>query len=173
MILKEISNFNNVNDYLPILNGCINADLIVIFLVYHGIIKSVFLKKWYSKFKLSAIIVDVLLFFIIIITTRFFYTYLFNIYSIFYFIGLAIVIQIIHDVLFYNMFKNTPVGYNNMLDFFKGYSNEMGLKAIFTNMGVITLACLFSEHFNTYSLNMNIILLIVSCYFFPYVINYS
>jgi hypothetical protein len=173
MILKEISNFNNVNDYLPILNGCINADLIIIFLVYHGVIKSLFLKKWYSQFKLSAIIVDVLLFFIIIIITRFFYTYLFNTSSVFYFIGLAICVQIIHDLLFYNTFKNTPIGYNKMLDFFKGYSNEMGFKAMFTNIMVVTLACLFAAHFNTYSVNMNIVLLIVSCYFFPYVINYA
>jgi len=32
-MFKDISNFNNVNDYLPILNGCINADLIIIFFI--------------------------------------------------------------------------------------------------------------------------------------------
>ena len=31
MIFKDISNFNNTRDYLPILNGCINADLFVLF----------------------------------------------------------------------------------------------------------------------------------------------
>ena len=30
MIFKDISNFNNVSDYLPILNGCINADFVYI-----------------------------------------------------------------------------------------------------------------------------------------------
>ena len=173
MILKSITNFNNVNDYLPILNGCINADLMFIFLVYHGFIKSVFIKKWYKTFKLNAIIVDVLIFFIIIIIARYVCTYLFKVYTILFFIGLAICIQIIHDILFYIIFTNTPMGYNSMLDFFKGYSNEIGIGAMFTNICIISLACLFSAYFNTFSLNMNIITLIISCYFYPYMINYE
>ena len=48
-MFKDISNFTNVNDYLPILNGCINADLIIIFLTYHGLFKSSLLKKWYNR----------------------------------------------------------------------------------------------------------------------------
>ncbi len=47
-MFKDISNFNNVNDYLPILNGCVNADLIIIFLLYHGIFKSKLLGQWYK-----------------------------------------------------------------------------------------------------------------------------
>ena len=61
MIFKDISNFNNVNDYLPILNGSLNADLIIIFLLYHGIFNSSLLKKWYKKYQLSAVIADVLI----------------------------------------------------------------------------------------------------------------
>ena len=61
MIFKDISNFNNVSDYLSILNGCVNADLIILFLVFHGVSKSVFLKKWYKKYQLSAVIADVLI----------------------------------------------------------------------------------------------------------------
>ena len=44
MIFKDISKFNALNDYLPILNGSLNADLIIIFLLYHGIFKSYYLK---------------------------------------------------------------------------------------------------------------------------------
>ena len=43
MIFKYISNFNNVNDYLPILNGCICSDIIIIFLLYNGVFNSIFL----------------------------------------------------------------------------------------------------------------------------------
>ena len=46
MLFKNISNFSNVNDYLPILNGCLNADFIILFLVFHGAFKSFYLKKW-------------------------------------------------------------------------------------------------------------------------------
>ena len=82
MIFKNISNFNNINDYLPILNGCLSADLIIIFLLYIGIFKSVYLKKWYKKFNLSASIADILILFIGLIIARFLYKYLFDDFNI-------------------------------------------------------------------------------------------
>ena len=66
MLFKNISDFLNVNDYLPILNGCLNADLIIIFLAFHGGFKSIYLKKWYKKYQLSAVLADVLILFMIV-----------------------------------------------------------------------------------------------------------
>ncbi len=171
-IFKDISNFNNVNDYLPILNGCINADLIIIFLVFHNIFKSNYLKKWYHKYQLSAVIADVLILVIGIIISRFFYKLFFNSFNIWKFTALAVCIQIIHDILFYWLFSSLPYGYNTMLDFFKEYAKEVGVGAILGDSFMMILSCLLSSYFATYSLNANIILLIVSVYFFPYLINY-
>lgn len=173
MIFKDISNFNNVSDYLPILNGCLNADLIIIFLAFHGVFKSVFLRKWYKKYQLSAVIADVLILVIGIILARFLYKYLFSEFSIWKFTGLAICIQIIHDLLFYWLFSSLPIGYNSMFDFFKGYAKEVGVGAIIGDSFMMMLACLLSSYFATYSLNLNIIILVVSVYFFPYMINYE
>ena len=173
MLFKDISNFNNVNDYLPILNGCINADLIVLFLVYHGIFQSVYLKKWYKKYQLSAVFADVLILFIGIILARFVYTYIFSTFSIWKFTGLAVCIQIIHDFLFYWLFKSSPLGYNAMLDFFKEYAKEVGVGAIIGDSFMMILTCLISSNFATFSLNFNIICLVISVYFFPYMINYE
>ena len=132
-MFKDISNFNNVNDYLPILNGCINADLIIIFLLYNGVFKSRLLGKWYQKYQLSAVI---------------------------------------HDILFYWFFKTIPTGYNAMLDFFKDYATEVGSGAILGDSFMMIIACLLSSYFATYSLNSNLIILILSLYFVPYMINY-
>ena len=174
MIFKDISNFYKVNDYIPILNGSLNADLIIIFLLYHGIFKSYYLKKWYKKYQLSAIIADVLILVIGIVLARFFYKFVFTNqeFNIWKFTGLAVTIQIIHDVLFYWFFNSVPTGYNSMLDFFKDYANEVGGGAILGDSFMMILACLLSSHFATYSLNTNIILLIISLYFVPYMINY-
>jgi uncharacterized protein YacL len=169
---KDISNFNKISDYLPILNGCINADLIIIFLLYHGVFKSYYLKKWYKKYQLSAVIADVLILVIGIIIARYLYKYFFDAFSIWKFTGLAVIIQIIHDILFYWVFKTVPRGYNSMLDFFKDYANEVGIKAILGDSFMMIIASLLSSYFATYSLNINIIILIVSVYFFPYMINY-
>jgi uncharacterized protein YacL len=172
MIFQDISNFNNVSDYLPILNGCINADLIIIFLLYHGVFKSYYLKKWYKKYQLSAVIADVLILVIGIIIARYLYKYFFGAFNIWKFTGLAVLIQIIHDILFYLFFKTVPSGYNSMLDFFKDYANEVGINAILGDSFMMIIACLLSSHFATYTLNSNIIVLIFSVYFVPYMINY-
>lgn len=172
MIFQDISTFNNVSDYLPILNGCINADIIIIFLLYHGVFKSYYLKKWYKKYQLSAVIADVLILVIGIIIARYLYKYFFGAFNIWKFTGLAVMIQIIHDILFYWFFKTVPIGYNSMLDFFKEYANEVGIKAILGDSFMMILACLLSSHFATYRLNNNIILLIISVYLLPYIINY-
>ena len=173
MIFKDITNFNNVNDYLPILNGCINADLIIIFLAFHGVFKSNYLKKWYKKYQLSAVLADVLILVIVIILARFLYKYLFKTFTIWKFTFLALCIQIIHDILFYLLFKSLPIGYNSMLDFFKDYAKEVGVGAILGDSFMMILACLLSSNFATYSLNTNIIALVISCYFIPYMINYQ
>jgi len=173
MIFKDISNFNNVNDYLPILNGCVNADLIILFLLFHGGFKSSYLKKWYKKYQLSAVLADVLILVIGIIIARFFYHFIFNTFSIWKFTGLAVIIQIIHDFLFYFLFKSTPLGYNSMLDFFKEYAKEVGAKAILGDSFMMILACLLSSNIALQNININIICLVISLYFFPYMINYE
>jgi hypothetical protein len=170
MIFADISNFNNVNDYLPILNGAITADLTIIFLVFHGVFQSVFLKKWYKIFSLSAIIADVLILVIGLIITRFLYHYVFNQWSIIKFTGLAICIQIIHDLLFYYIFSITPFKYSYILDFFKKYAEEVSFRAILGDSFMMALTCFLSSHFATLNLNLNIISLIINVYFIPYLI---
>ena len=175
MIFKDISKFSNIDDYLPILNGCICADLIILFLLFHGAFKSFYLKKWYKKYQLSAVLADVLILVIGIILARFFYKYFFSLqgFNIWKFTFLAVCIQIIHDILFYWLFESLPIGYNSMLDFFKNYAKEVGAGAIVGDSFMMLLACLLSSHFATYSLNTNIIALVISLYFVPYMINYE
>ena len=173
MIFANISNFSNIKDYLPILNGCLNADLIIILLVFHKIFNSFYLKKWYTTFKISAIIADVLILVIGIIIARFLYKFIFSDFNIWKFTGLAVCIQIIHDILFYLFFTNVPRGYNFMLDFFNIYAKEVGAGAILGDSFMMAIACLLSSYFATLDTNSNIILLIISLYFVPYLINYK
>jgi len=107
-----------------------------------------------------------------IILARFFYKFIFDSFNIWKFTALAVFIQIIHDILFYWFFKSVPYGYNKMLDFFKEYAKEVGLGAIIGDSFMMFLSCLLSSYFANYNLNMNIITLIISLYFFPYMTNY-
>lgn len=173
MIFANISNFYKVSDYLPILNGCLNADLIIIFMLYHNIFKSKYLNRWYKRFNLSAVIADILILFIGIIITRYLYKYLFNEFNIIYFIILALIIQITHDILFYLLFTSVPLKYNYMLDFFKLYAKEVGIGAILGDSLMMVLACLLSSYFASFNVNTNIITLVISMYILPYMIYFE
>lgn len=171
MLFQNISNFHSVNDYLPILVGCVLADVIIIFMLMHNIIiKSNYLKKWYKIYNVSACIADILILVIGIIIARFTYKYIFDKFCIWKFTALAIIIQIIHDIIFYLYFKFMPIGYSSILDFFKKYAREVGIGAILGDSFMMILACLFSSYFAGLNVNTNIILLIILVYILPYLI---
>jgi hypothetical protein len=169
-MFKNIANFNNVNDYLPLLNGVLLTDLFVIFLLNAKIIKSQVLKKWYRLYNLSAVIADVLIIFIGLIIVRYIYYYIFDEFSIINFAFLAVVVQIIHDILFYIFFVNIPRGTNKMLDTFKDYANEASYKAIFADSGMMIMSSFIASYLANKNLNTNIIVLILSLYLLPYLL---
>jgi hypothetical protein len=170
MIFTDIANFTNTNDYLPLLNGVLITDLVVILLLNTKIIKSSVLRQWYIKYNISAVIADILIILIGLIITRFIYYYIFNTFSIVNFILLAVLVQIVHDNLFYIFFQNIPRGVNKMLDTFKDYASEASYKAILADSGMMVLACFISSYLANKSLNTNIIVLIVFVYLLPYLL---
>ena len=169
-MLKNIANFNNINDYLPLLNGVLITDLFVIFLSNIKVIDSNVLRKWYSQYNLSAIMADVLIIFIVLIITRALYYYVFDSFSILKFIGLAVLLQITHDILFYVFFTNVPRGVNKMIDTFKDYAKEASYRAILADSGMMIMASLLAFYLVNQSTNTNIIVLIVFLYLLPYLL---
>lgn len=167
----SIDDFNNTSHYLPILNASVLADIIVLLIVYYTpFFNSRFLMKYYEEYRLGAIIADVLILVIGMIITRYYYKAFFNEFSILNFLVLALVIQIIHDILFFILFSNVPVGKNKFLDIFKKYAKEVSWGAILGDSFMIILTVLFSVYFSKQSYNYNIILLTVLVYLIPYVL---
>jgi hypothetical protein len=169
-MFKNIADFTNTNDYLPLLNAVLITDLSVITLLNTKAFSSDVLQKWYSKYNLSAVIADVLIILIVLIITRFLYHSIFTDFSIVNFILLAIALQVTHDILFYAFFSSVPRGVNQMLDTFKDYANEMSFKAVLADSGMMTMSCLLAYLFVNQSVNTNIIVLIVSMYLLPYLL---
>jgi len=169
-MLKNIANFNNTNDYLPLFNAVLITDLFVILLLNTRVITSQTLKKWYSQYNLSAVIADVLIILIVLILTRAIYYHIFNDFSLLKFIILAVTLQIAHDILFYVFFSYVPRGVNKMLDTFKDYASEMSYKAIFADSGMMIMSCLIGSYLVNKSTNTNIIVLISSAYLLPYLL---
>jgi hypothetical protein len=89
--LADISNFNNINDYLPILNGSIAADIFIIATVlYTPFFNSKYLIQWYNSYRLSAVIADVLILVIGMIIARYLYRFFFSEWSVWKFIVLLV-----------------------------------------------------------------------------------
>jgi hypothetical protein len=169
-MFKNIANFSNTKDYLPLFTGVLITDMFVILLLNMKLINSQVLRKWYSEYNLSAVIADVLIILIGLIITRAIYYYIFDNFSILKFILVAVVVQVIHDILFYILFKNVPRGMNRMLDTFKDYANEVSYKAIISDSGMMIMAAIIASYLAGESLNKNIIVLVVSVYVLPYLL---
>jgi hypothetical protein len=168
-IFKDISNFNNTSDYLPILVGVLTVETFVIFFTF-ATSRSKVLEYWYKTYGLSAVIADVIIVIIGIIITRALYSFIFTGFSIWKFIGLALGVQITHDILFYNFFSRLPLGYNRMIDTFKKYAGEVGPYAILGDSLIVIFSSLIASNLANYNTNTNIISLITTLYFIPYLI---
>ena len=83
---------------------------------------------------------------------------------------LALLVQFVHDVLFYAFFKSVPRGTNRMLDTFKDYANEVSYKAIFADSGMMIMSCLIASYLVNKNTNTNIIVLISFLYLLPYLL---
>ena len=170
MQFQDISRFANVSDYLPILNGALLTDLFVIAMVIFGFIKSVTLKEWYHKYGLAAVLGDVLILVIGVIIVRAIYSLIFSKFSILFFVGLAVIVQLIHDLSFAQMLNMIPKGRSMIMDTFKDYGSEMGGLILIADALMISGTSMLGSLLASSTLNVNIIVLIVAVYMVPYFI---
>jgi len=167
--MKDISQFHNVNDYLPILNGSLIAELIVLFIVYYTpYFNSKYLMKWYETYRLSAVIADVFILVIGLILARGVFHFFSLSWNFWTFLATVLIIQILHDFLFYVFFTTLPLGTNRMLDLFKDYAQEVSAGAIFGDSFMIAITVFLSSLFAHNTLNTNLIIFIFSFYLLPY-----
>jgi len=169
--VKPTINFENKFEYLPIITANIYADLFIIFATFSRVYyKILTLEDWYKKYRLSAMIADILIGVLYILLGRYLvYTLKLNV-GLTAFALLCVVIQVIFDFLFYLLFTLVPLGTNNMLDFFKGYAKEVGINALFGDSVLVILAVVISGLLNARSFDTNIVFLILSIYLTPYFI---
>jgi len=169
-MFKDISKFNNINDYLPILNAILVVEIVVIMLTYSNMLGK-YLRIWYQQFLLSALLADVLVIFIVVIIARAIYYYIFDTFSIINFILVMLVIQITHDILFYLMISIIPRGANKMIDLFKDYADEVSYKAIIGDSIMIIATGLIASYLANFDANVNIIILAVFAYLLQYILH--
>lgn len=169
--LKPTINYNNKFEYIPIITANIYADLFIIFITFAKIyvnIKS--LDGWYKKYRLSAMIADILIGVLYMLLGRYLVYKMGLKLGLTAFTALCVAIQIFFDFLFFIFFTMIPKGSNDMLDFFKVYSKEIGASALLGDSFLVIMAVIISALLNQSSYDTNIVLLILSIYLAPYFI---
>jgi hypothetical protein len=169
--LKPTINYNNKFEYVPIITANIYADLFIIFITFSQIyITTKTLGGWYKKYRLSAMIADILIGVLYILLGRYLVYKSGLEVGLTAFAAICVFIQIIFDFLFYILFTSIPKGSNDMLDFFKGYSKEVGTGALLGDSFLVIMAVILSALLNQTSYDTNIVFLIISIYLAPYFI---
>ena len=154
---------------LSLLNAAILTDTVVIALLLSGVIQSETLRSWYKKFGLAAGLEDVLVMVIVFLIAKFIYPFFSKKYNLLGFLGLVLIIQLLHDSLF-GLYVSTYKGKSDIMNEFKAYSQENGYYILLANAFMMTCVVLFQKVFQSLNHNTNIIILILFIYIMPYLI---
>ena len=173
--LKPLVNYNDPSEYLPIFTSNLYADLLIVFITFSGILgrgKSwQVLSGWYKKYRLSAMIADILIGVLYLLIARYVVHAMKLKVNLFSFGVLAVVIQIIFDFAFYLFFSIVPKGDNHMLDLFKDWAKHAGTDALWGDSILVLVGVVLSAWLKQQSFNANMFILILGGYLTPYIIH--
>ena len=155
-------------NYLALLNGVIITDLIVIVMLVFGIIESKSLKEWYNNFSLGGFMSDIFSIMFGIMLAHFIYPYIFSKFKLVNFIILTVAIQLIHDISFGMLLNKIPEGSSKIIDTFKHYVSEHGMKILAVDSTMIISTILISTYLSDKSNDVNALILVTSLYILPY-----
>jgi hypothetical protein len=155
-------------NYISLLNAAFITDLAVISLVLFGVIQSTALKQWYRRFGLAAFLCDTLILVIVYLVAHFIYPLLFKQYNLFYFLGLVVLVQMTHDLLF-GFLVGRYKGKSEFINIFKTYVKEVGPIILIADAAMVISTALLQKGLEPFK-QANIVLLIVLTYLAPYFI---
>jgi hypothetical protein len=175
MFAGDISNYNQSNDWLPIIASVVvlEALLILCFKYFPGF-WGLDINLWYDKFGLLAVISDALIVLIGFALTRYVYTaYLQKRYgwSPLLFIGVFLAIQIVHDILFWFLtVVPLPEGNNAIIDAMKRYGSAVSYKAILGDSMMVVLMTALAIYLKGFPAHVSIFVALMGVYMTPYVL---
>jgi hypothetical protein len=153
-MIPDISDYYNIYDNLLIFFAILIVDVFVLFLVrYFPSFFGQALNDWYTNFKFTAMLSDILIILLGFMIARYIYTrWIKPVYgwNPFLFLGLLVGVQVIHDVLFYlAVILPIPIGHNQIIDLFKRYSISAGPKIIGGDAILMILSALVAMYYKS------------------------
>jgi hypothetical protein len=126
-----------------------------------------YINLWYTKFGLYAILSDVASIMIGMMIADWLYTGT-NYWA---FMGTAVAVQWVHDILFYlGIILPMPEGVNAVIDLLKPYSRQAGFLAVLGDSWMMIGGLLFAKALQGTSTAVQIFTLFLSVYMLPYAV---
>jgi hypothetical protein len=132
---QDISDSENHLDWIYIIIGVILVEVVVIALCrFFPEVLGKNVNIWYNRFKLSAVLSDIFIILLGFWIARYVYSEFVwpkHDWNPLYFTGTTVVVQLLHDLLFYfGVIRPIPQGSNAMMDVMKDYSESGGAKIL-------------------------------------------
>ena len=151
---------------LSLLNAALLTDLIVIALSFN-VLQTPALTLWYREFGLGAVIADVLILVLGVLMASFIYPYMFSEYNLLYFIGVVLMVQVLHDLLF-GFFVNRYRGKSRIFQVLQQYVQEIGPRILLVDASMMVSTVLLHHVFTRSS--HNDVWTVVLVYVVPYLV---
>lgn len=125
------------------------------------------LDVWYQKFGIVAVLSDCLVIVLGVMIAQFISPSA----SVTTLAGLSVLVQVIHDYLFYVLvILGIPRGHNSMIDLFKNYSAEGGYKIILADSAMIASTVFLGDYLTTLNRNTVSFIGLLGAYSLTYIL---
>jgi uncharacterized protein YacL len=125
------------------------------------------LDKWYANFGIVAVISDCLVIVLGILIAQFIAPHA----NVIMLTGIAIAIQLLHDVAFYYLvILGVPRGQNSMIDLFKEYAIENSWKILVADSAMIGSTVLLADYLSTLKTSHTTFIGLLGVYALTYII---
>lgn len=125
------------------------------------------LDKWYANFGILAVISDCLVIVLGILIAQFIAPRA-NVITL---AGIAVVIQLVHDILFYYIvILGVPHGQNSIIDLFKEYANENSWKILVADSAMIISTVILANYLSTFKTSHITFIGLLGVYALTYII---
>jgi uncharacterized protein YacL len=125
------------------------------------------LDKWYANFGIVAVISDCLVIVLGILIAQFIAPHT-NVITL---AGIAVVIQLLHDVAFYYIvILGVPRGQNSMIDLFKDYATENSWKILVADSAMVGSTVLLADYLSTLKTSHTTFIGLLGVYALTYII---
>jgi len=174
--LSDIGDYRNIDDIYTIVNSSLFTLTLSLLATRIGNLGGYSLNTFFDLFGIEGVVSTTMLMAIIFQVARYFYTVLYakadKSWSPFVFICAVLVVQILHDVLFYYGAVNLlPAGKNEIIDVLKQYAKENSVGAIGGHSALVLVTALIAMIINDMDMLLKFVLFGIVLYGLPYILS--